>query len=192
MVRYITGAIDTLHVNDIFTQITHYRVPKLHVTSRDAVSKALWLSVFRQDIKNTPRLKDFSFNNKFTYQLLTGDWSSIVAREVRGTGCAGHTGFCWPYRVLLAIPGLLAIRAFAGHTGFAGGTGFAGHTGSCWPYRVCWRYGVCWSYRALLAIPGLLVECVVIVNPIRVSSQFYFQLLDKYDSPAIPNMCLLQ
>ena len=75
----ITGAVDTLQVNDIFGRITHYRAPKLHVTSRDAIPQALWLSVFRQDAKDTPRarLKDCSFNNKFTYQLLTGDWSSI-------------------------------------------------------------------------------------------------------------------
>jgi hypothetical protein len=77
VVRYITGAVDTLQVNTIFGQITHYRASKLHVTSLDAISKALWLSVFRQDVKNTPRLKDCSFNNKFTYQLLTGDWSAI-------------------------------------------------------------------------------------------------------------------
>ena len=44
VVRYITGAVDTLQVNDIFGQIAHYRAPKLHVTSLDAVSKALWLS----------------------------------------------------------------------------------------------------------------------------------------------------
>ena len=66
VVRYITGAVDTLQVNDIFGRITHYRAPKLHVTSLDAISKALWLTVFRQDVKDTPRLKDCSFNNKFT------------------------------------------------------------------------------------------------------------------------------
>ena len=77
VVRYITGAVDTLQVSDIFGKITHYRAPKLHVSSLDAISKALWLSVFKQDVRDTPRLKDCSFNNKFTYQLLTGDWSSI-------------------------------------------------------------------------------------------------------------------
>ena len=77
VVRYITGAVDTLQVNDIFGRITHYRVPKLHVSSLDALSKALWLTVFRQDVGDTPRLKDCTFDNKFTYQLLTGDWSAI-------------------------------------------------------------------------------------------------------------------
>ena len=33
--------------------------------------------MFKQNIKDTPRLKDCTFGNKFTYQLLTGDWSSI-------------------------------------------------------------------------------------------------------------------
>ena len=35
----------------------------------------------RHDVKGTPRLKDCSFNNKFTYQLLTGDWSSIDVKQ---------------------------------------------------------------------------------------------------------------
>ena len=56
VVRYIAGAVDTLQVNDSFGRITHYRVPKLHVTSLDAISKALWLTVFRQDVKDTPQL----------------------------------------------------------------------------------------------------------------------------------------
>ena len=60
VVKYITGAVDTLQVNDIFGQITHYSAPKLHVTSLDAVSNALWLLVLRQDIKDAPRLKDCS------------------------------------------------------------------------------------------------------------------------------------
>ena len=77
VVRYITGAVDTLLVNDVFGQITHYRAPKLHVSSLDAFSKTLWLSVFKQDIKDTSRLKNGTFGNKFTYRLLTGDWSSI-------------------------------------------------------------------------------------------------------------------
>ena len=33
--------------------------------------------MFRQDVGDTPRLKDCTFDNKFTCQLLTGDWSAI-------------------------------------------------------------------------------------------------------------------
>ena len=56
VVRYITGALDTLHVHDMFGQITHHRAQKLHASTLDPISKALWLSVFKTDIAETPRL----------------------------------------------------------------------------------------------------------------------------------------
>ena len=77
VVRYIVGAVDTLQVHEVFGQITHYRAQKLHVSTLDTISKALWLAVFKDDIVDTPRLKNCSFSNRFTYQLLTGDWASI-------------------------------------------------------------------------------------------------------------------
>ena len=79
VVRYIAGAVDTQQVHEVFGQITHYRAQKLHdiVSTLDTISKALWLSVFKQDILETPRLTNCSFANRFTYQLLTGDWASI-------------------------------------------------------------------------------------------------------------------
>ena len=75
---------------------------------------------------------------------------------------AGHTGFCWPYRVLLAKQG------FAGQTGLQAKPGLAGQTGLqakryCRPNRVLLAIpGLqakrdCRPNRVLLAIPGLLV-----------------------------------
>ena len=77
MVRYIAGAVDTLQVHEVFGQITHYRAQKLHVFTLDAISKTLWLSVFKAGIYETRQLKNGTFANKFTYQLLTGEWTSI-------------------------------------------------------------------------------------------------------------------
>ena len=78
-VRYIAGVVDTLQlqVHEVFGQITHYRAQNLHVSTLDAISKALWLSVFKAAIQEYPRLKNGTFANKVTYQLLTGEWISI-------------------------------------------------------------------------------------------------------------------
>ena len=64
-----------------------------------------------------------------------------MAMEVRETGLqakpgfaghtwpAGHTGFCWPYRVLLAKQGFAGQTGLQAKPGLAGQTGFAGQTG---------------------------------------------------------------
>ena len=77
VVRYITGALETLEVADVFASLTHLRIRKLTADSLAPLCEHLWTTVFAQDILKNDLVGNASFHPSFIKDVFSMKWDSI-------------------------------------------------------------------------------------------------------------------
>ena len=77
VVRYITGALDTLEVADVFASLTHLRIRKLADDSLAPLCDHLWAAVFAEEIANNDLVGNASFSPAFIKAVFSSKWDAI-------------------------------------------------------------------------------------------------------------------